>query len=193
MLEPFQLSPDAAGLLKSILDTRAYDRMPILADALEEAGFTQEDALLALREPTMGVLWRECGWCEGAGVAPYRPGETCYQCDGKKYDLNPHLEDLCRGLTSVDESRLRWYAIDMNTYDLKSYDFDRQQSVQHADGKDRAYQRLVDGLKEKEIYAHGTDLHGLYELPDPDTLADLVESVLGERPDFSQFSFTCSC
>lgn len=46
------MTPDAKALLDAILRDRAYDRLPILADALEEGGFAEVDtpALLAMRD-----------------------------------------------------------------------------------------------------------------------------------------------
>ncbi len=63
------------------------------------------------------------------------------------------------------------------------------------DDSEIAYDELIQGLKAKEIFAHGTDLHGLYELKDADELRKHASIFLGyplnlEDPDFS---FTCSC
>jgi hypothetical protein len=43
------LTPDALALARTIYDDRAFDRLPILADALEEAGCTDADLLAHCR------------------------------------------------------------------------------------------------------------------------------------------------
>lgn len=45
------ISPTAAKVARSIYDERAFDNLPILADALEEGGCTNADVLAHLREP----------------------------------------------------------------------------------------------------------------------------------------------
>jgi hypothetical protein len=45
------LSSTGVGLAKAIYDERAFDRLPILADALEEAGCTNADILAHCRGP----------------------------------------------------------------------------------------------------------------------------------------------
>jgi hypothetical protein len=47
-----------ATLARGIRDERAFDRMPILADALEEAGCTDAEMLGHLRGP--GAHWLGC-------------------------------------------------------------------------------------------------------------------------------------
>lgn len=56
-----------------------------------------------------------------------------------------------------------------------------------------AYENLVSGLKSHEIFAHGRDLHGLYELDDSDELKRHAENALGIRINWGMFSFSCSC
>ena len=76
------------------------------------------------------------------------------------------------------EEWLRCYAIKMNPY-LK-------------DPND-AFNALIVGLKNKELFAKGTDLHGLYELDDADNLKMHAERYLGIKINWSTFEFTCSC
>lgn len=48
---PTWLSPKVVSLTKAIYDDRAFEQMPILADALEEAGCTNADILAHCRGP----------------------------------------------------------------------------------------------------------------------------------------------
>lgn len=70
---------------------------------------------------------------------------------------------------------LRAYAMRMNSYDTP----------------EKAYERLLDCLRTGEMFAHGSDLHGAYELDDADNLKMHGEKVLGIKIDFKTFS--CSC
>jgi hypothetical protein len=57
-LDPTWLTPTVHGLAESIYDNRAFNRMPVLADALEEAGCYNAYILNHLRQP--GVHVRGC-------------------------------------------------------------------------------------------------------------------------------------
>ena len=46
------------GLARAIYDERAFEQMPILADALEEAGYVNQEFLKHCRGP--GPHWRGC-------------------------------------------------------------------------------------------------------------------------------------
>jgi hypothetical protein len=50
-LDPASLTPDVLELARTIYDGRAFDRMPILADALEDSGCDDSDILNHCREP----------------------------------------------------------------------------------------------------------------------------------------------
>lgn len=50
-LDPSWLTPDVVHLAQSIYDDRAFDRLTILADALEEAGCNNPDILAHCRQP----------------------------------------------------------------------------------------------------------------------------------------------
>ena len=54
----FDPSNSACCLAASIYADRAFDRLPILADALEEAGCTDAEILNHCRQP--GEHWRGC-------------------------------------------------------------------------------------------------------------------------------------
>ena len=49
--DPAWLTPTAIAIADSLYRDRAFDRLPILADALEEAGCTVADILLHCRQP----------------------------------------------------------------------------------------------------------------------------------------------
>jgi hypothetical protein len=57
-IDPAWLTPTVQRLAESIYHDRAFERLPILADAFEEAGCDQEDILNHLRQP--GVQVRGC-------------------------------------------------------------------------------------------------------------------------------------
>lgn len=76
------------------------------------------------------------------------------------------------------EQWLRCYASKMNSYDTP----------------DVAFDNLIKGLKSGEVFAHGTDLHGLHDLDDASELREKAELYLS-RPidDWDNFTFSCSC
>lgn len=78
---------------------------------------------------------------------------------------------------AASEAWLREYAIRMNCYEEPG----------------EAYQKLLNGLRTRELYAHGTDLHGLWNLDDADDLRHHAEIVTGEKIDWNRFTFSCSC
>lgn len=57
-LDPAWLTSNVVSLAQAIYNDRAFDRMPILADAIEEAGCTNPDILQHCRQP--GVHVRGC-------------------------------------------------------------------------------------------------------------------------------------
>ena len=49
--DPAWLTPTVVSLAAAIYEDRAFDRLPVFADALEEAGCTNADVLLHCRQP----------------------------------------------------------------------------------------------------------------------------------------------
>lgn len=78
---------------------------------------------------------------------------------------------------SDSELWLRNYATKVNSYDAP----------------DEAFQRLIDGLKTRELFFHGSDLHGRYDLDDEEELRHHAERYLGTPIKWDAFSFSCSC
>lgn len=78
---------------------------------------------------------------------------------------------------SDHEMWLRVYAVKMNCYDEP----------------EEAFRRLIESLKSRKLLAHGSDLHGLYELHEADELRYHAEQYLGEKINWSTFTFSCSC
>lgn len=61
------------------------------------------------------------------------------------------------------------------------------------DSPNNAYTRLIYGLESGELFAHGSDLHGLADVTDAEELKYHAEKVLGIKIDFGNFTFRCSC
>ena len=57
-IEPAWLTETVVGIARGIYEDRAFERMPILADALQDAGCEHPDILTHCREP--GVHVRGC-------------------------------------------------------------------------------------------------------------------------------------
>ena len=79
--DPNWLTPTVQSIAAAIYEDRTFDRLPILADALEEAGCTNADVLLHCRRP--GEHVRGCWVVDlvlGEGV---RPSESQPYSDGR--------------------------------------------------------------------------------------------------------------
>jgi len=61
------------------------------------------------------------------------------------------------------------------------------------DSPEQAFGVLIDGLKHGNLFAHGSDLHGVHDLDDADDLRYHAERFLGIRINWDDFSFSCSC
>lgn len=57
----------------------------------------------------------------------------------------------------------------------------------------KAFETLIENLKEKHIQAWGHDLYGLNDLEDSGTLKEYAEEYLGIKIDWEDYSFSCSC
>jgi hypothetical protein len=78
ILDPTWLTSDVLALARSIYDERAFDRMPILADALQDAGCGDEPVLDHCRggSARQGVLGRRWAAREGVVRITRRPGSS---------------------------------------------------------------------------------------------------------------------
>ena len=119
------------------------------------------------------------------------------------------LDERCLDAEAAEHRRMatpewcaarKWlwaYAIRMNPYEIEEYSYDHASGeticTQVPDGEQKAFDLLMQGLRDKYLYAHGTDLHGLYELDDGDELRQQANVYLGVEDDWSNFEFTCSC
>lgn len=70
---PIPWNPDwststVVALAKGIRDEKVYDRMPILADALMDAGFDHEYTLIRLRDPNGAFTPADCALCAPLGL-----------------------------------------------------------------------------------------------------------------------------
>lgn len=94
---------------------------------------------------------------------------------------------------SKDESEkwLRAYAVSMNPYDSQKWDGEKYVPI--PGGEDKAFRLLIEGLRSGEMFAHGTDLHGFFDLSDPEELKRHAENYLGITINWSAFIFSCSC
>jgi len=81
------------------------------------------------------------------------------------------------GNRAAAEEWLRQYAKRVNCYDTD----------------EEGFARLISCLESKELYFHGSDLHGLWELDDADELRRNAEVYLGHQINFGDFGFSCSC
>ena len=84
-------------------------------------------------------------------------------------------------LMAESERWLREYAARIKPYDVESI------------GAENAFHSLIDGLRQGEVFAHGTDLHSFAELEEADDLKLHAERYLGIRIEWGRFSFSCSC
>jgi hypothetical protein len=96
LLRPW-LTRDVLGLAEAIDEERAWERMPILADALQEAGCDNEDILRHCRG------WEICTWCVAGGTRPVELlGGICTTCQGTGWIAlrGPHVRG-CHVIDSI--------------------------------------------------------------------------------------------
>lgn len=95
---------------------------------------------------------------------------------GLRHDWNhPAFVEAADRMES--EQWLRRYAVRMNCYEKP----------------DKAFSNLIEGLRKSDLFAHGTDLHGLYDLDNAEDLRFHAERYLGINIDWDRFIFGCSC
>ena len=100
-----------------------------------------------------------------------------------EHDAFPASTDTPANVAQHAESVewLRNYAINANRYTVSER------------GEEAAYEELLEGLRTGDLYFHGSDLHGEYDLDDANELRRHGEIVLGRSIDFGNFRFSCSC
>lgn len=60
-------------------------------------------------------------------------------------------------------------------------------------GRDSAYDRFMENVKTGTIFYHGSDLHGLGEVDQPEELFRHLSVVLGRHVGGESFNYSCSC
>lgn len=167
---PAWRTPTVLGIVQQMRDTDDLTGAPVLADALEEADFADGEMLASLRK---------------------EPNENDY------YEQRQHRESVRRALDFIEddgsvafsEKWLRRYAVEHNPYDVEGVFGD----AKRPGGSEVAFQRLISGLRDGDLFFNGSDLHSLEQLDDADELRHHAEQYLGIRIDWSNFSFSCSC
>lgn len=81
------------------------------------------------------------------------------------------------------------YAIDNNPYESNHDGTSYGRNL----NREQHYERFMEQLRSRAIYFYGSDLHGLYELPEPEELRRNAELVLGYTINWDDFRFSCSC
>jgi hypothetical protein len=61
------------------------------------------------------------------------------------------------------------------------------------DEPELAFGRLINGLKTGDLFFHGSNLHGRYDLDNEEELKEHAERYLGIEINFGRFEFSCSC
>jgi hypothetical protein len=159
-------TPTVVSLCKAMRAEKNYEAMPILADALEEAGFpdakklkkfrSRMDALNAQRDVCLivgGELADAVHWMDGyvAKVCPYDVVGTGDEEMDRRYGLGGTIEDAYRAFV----------------------------------------RRVVD---EREIFYHGRDCHSSGDVKDAEDLYRNLSLITGEYiTEESIQSFSCSC
>lgn len=90
---------------------------------------------------------------------------------------HPAFDEASEANKATSESWLRQYASRVN----------------FCDDDEEAFSSLIRGLRRGEIFYHGSDLHGLHELQDPEKLKMHAERYLGIPINWAEFTFSCSC
>ena len=66
--------------------------------------------------------------------------------------------------------------------------------VNHYDSPTRAFERLIESLRDRELFFYGSDLHGFHDIEkDADDLRFHAERYLGIKINWNDFTFSCSC
>ena len=85
------------------------------------------------------------------------------------------------GDKTMAEAWLREYAANVRPYDVEGF------------GKDYAYQRFMEDVRDGTIFYYGRDCHGLDEVDDADELFRNLSIVLGHKVNGDCFTYSCSC
>lgn len=116
--------------------------------------------------------------------------ETTRQVYADWLDEQGDIEEANRQRQYVRSRKwLTSYAIRLKPYDAEGvYDFEIESK-----SAEWCYEQMMNELSRGEIYAHGTDLHGLHELDDADEFFKHVAIVLGKPVSPHTLEYNCSC
>lgn len=91
------------------------------------------------------------------------------------------------GDKAVSEAWLRQYACRVNPYYVEDLGSGEE-------GKERAYQSLMEGIRSGQLVYHGIDMHSQGDLIDADELRHHASVVLGRQVIWEEFDyFSCTC
>lgn len=130
-----------------------------------------------------GVCENPIGIVDPFLMSPVEAGKRFYLClyQNTVTGMRHHWSHPSFGAYDPMEESRRWleaYAAKLKPYDVEN---------------GNAFDLLIRELKSGELFGHGSDLHGLYELDDAEELRFHASRYLGIPIEWGKFTFSCSC